>query len=97
MGTRVRGAGGPGTPYIHRLTDEYMGPHVRPEATTPSLHIFISDVALTNVATYIRQCHITDEYNLNSAIPMNTLGYVHRCIQRFTNEFMLYSPVKTDE
>jgi hypothetical protein len=88
MGPCVRGAGDPGAPYVHWLTDKYMGPHVSPEATAPSLHIFISDVASMNVASYIRQCHITNEYNLNSSVP-NTLGYVHR----LTDEFMLYSSV----
>jgi hypothetical protein len=98
MGPCVRGAGDPGAPYVHWLTDKYMGPHVSPEATAPSLHIFISDVASMNVASYIRQCHVTDEYNLKSSIPMNTLGYVHqryarRCIRRLTDKFKLYSSV----
>jgi hypothetical protein len=29
-----------------------------------------------NVAPYIRRYHVTDEYLLNSSVPMNTLGYV---------------------
>jgi hypothetical protein len=77
MGPHVRGGGGPGALYIHWLTDEYMSPCVRPPPPPPAPpHIFIGDVAPTNVAPYIHRCYTTDKYNLNSSVPMNNLGYV---------------------
>jgi hypothetical protein len=46
-----------------------------------------------NVAPYIRWCHITNEYILNSSVPTNKLGYVRRRIRWLTDKFMLYLSV----
>jgi hypothetical protein len=78
-------------------TDEYMGPHVRPGAA-PLPHIFVGDMAPTNVAPYIHRCHVTDEYNLNSSVPTNTLGYicqryVHQCIRQLTSVIVIFIDV----
>jgi hypothetical protein len=76
--------GGPGALYNRRIYE----PTRQTWITAPRLSTFVGDVAPMNVASYIRQCHVTNEYNLNSSVP-NTLGYVHR----LTDEFMLYSSV----
>jgi hypothetical protein len=61
----------------------------------PLPHIFVGDVAPMNVAPYIHRCHIINEYNLNSSVLTNTLGYVHRrYVRRYiywlTDKFILY-------
>jgi hypothetical protein len=64
----------------------------------PLSHIFIGDVGPMNVDPYIHRCHVTNEYILNSLVPMNTYDYVRRryvCwyIRQLIDEFILYSSV----
>jgi hypothetical protein len=61
-----------------------MGPRVRP-MTSPT---FVGDVPLTNVAPYLHRCHVTNEYNLNSSVLTNTLGYVHQRYVRRCNSYI---------
>jgi hypothetical protein len=68
-------------------------PRVRPEAVAP-----IGDVSPMNVAPYIHQWHVTNEYILNSLVPTITLGYICqqyicRRVHRLTDEFYVYSLV----
>jgi hypothetical protein len=67
---------------------------------TPAPHpgIFVGDVSPMNVTPYIHRCDVTDEYIVNSSVLTNTLGYVHwsyvhRCIHRLSDEFIVYSLV----
>jgi hypothetical protein len=66
-----------------------MGPCVRSGAVALRPSIFVGDVESMNVGQYIYRCHIIDEYILNSSVPTNKLGYIHR----LTDEFILYSSV----
>jgi hypothetical protein len=78
----------PWAPYIRWLNDEYRVPCVSPRAAAPHPSMFVGDVASTNVAPYNIRCHITDEFKINSSVPMNMLGYICRRIHRLTHKFM---------
>jgi hypothetical protein len=74
-----------------------MVPHIIHGTAAPRPNMFVDDVEPMNVGSYIRRCHVTNEYILNSSVLMNTLGYIHRRGHRLTDEFKLYLSVKNGE
>jgi hypothetical protein len=56
---------------IYLSINRLYGSRISPRAATPWPSTFVDDVEPTNVTSYIRRCHITDEGSLYSSVPTN--------------------------